>query len=208
MSAAPPSGPARDRSPGSESGAGASPGPGDRVRASVLVRVPPQEAFVLFTEHINAWWKRGARFRHAGARSGLIHLEPRVGGRLFESFDTTAGERVVEVGRVLAWEPPARLVFSWRNEAFTPQQTTTVEVNFEATPSGTLVSVVHRGWESIPPDHPVRHGEDVRAFLRTLGLWWGEQLASLRNLLPRAAAGSAASATPSPPPTGSPSPPR
>lgn len=196
MSAAPPSdpGPAHSAS--------------DRVRASVLVRVPPREAFVLFTEHIDAWWKRGARFRHAGARSGLIHLEPRVGGRLFESFDTTAGERVVEVGRVLAWEPPVRLAFSWRNEAFTPQQTTTVEVSFEATASGTQVSVVHRGWDGIPPDHPVRHGEDVRAFLRTMGLWWGEQLASLRNLPPRAASGSAAGVTPPPPPPGSPSPPR
>jgi uncharacterized protein YndB with AHSA1/START domain len=157
-------------------------GPGDRVRASVLVRVPPQEAFALFTGRIDAWWKRGARFRHAGARSGLIHLEPRVGGRLFESFDSPAGERVVEVGRVLAWEPPARLVFSWRNEAFTPQQATTVEVSFEASGLGTQVTVVHRGWDGIPADHPVRHGLAVGPFLRMMGLWWGEQLSSLRVL--------------------------
>lgn len=175
----------------------------DRVRASVLVRVPPDQAFVLFTEHIDAWWKRGARFRHAGARAGLIHLEPGVGGRLFEAFeafeaskasetsatpgahgarDAPAGhERVVEVGRVLAWEPPSRLVFSWRNEAFTPGQTTTVEVLFQAAEGGTLVNVEHRGWEGIPADHPVRHGQAPREFLRTMGLWWGEQLSSLRR---------------------------
>ena len=85
------------------------PGASDRVRASVLVRVPPHEAFALFTERIDAWWKRGVRFRHGGAR-GLIHLEPRLGGRLFDSFDSPSGEhgaeRVIEVGRVLAWEPP------------------------------------------------------------------------------------------------------
>jgi uncharacterized protein YndB with AHSA1/START domain len=172
------------RAPALEAG----PGPGDRVRASVLVRVPPREAFELFAGHIDAWWKRGARFRHAGARSGLIHLEPRAGGRLFESFesfessDGGAGEQVVEVGRVLAWEPPARLVFSWRNEAFTPQQTTTVEVSFESAASGTLVTVVHRGWDGIPADHPVRHGLTVGPFLRMMGLWWGEQLSALRAL--------------------------
>ncbi|MBL8345799.1 MAG: SRPBCC domain-containing protein [Rubrivivax sp.] len=169
-------------------GAQHAPGPGDRVRASVLVRVPPHEAFALFTGHIDAWWKRGARFRHSGradARSGLIHLEPQVGGRLFESFERVeppGGERVVEVGRVLVWEPPARLAFSWRNEAFTPQQTTTVEVTFEPADQGTQVTVVHHGWDGIPADHPVRHGQDVRAFLRTMGLWWGEQLSAFRAL--------------------------
>jgi uncharacterized protein YndB with AHSA1/START domain len=175
--------------PGAPGASGASgplgPAAGDRVRASVLVRVPQKEAFALFTGHIDAWWKRGARFRHAGARSGLIHLEPQVGGRLFESFElsgSAGGERVVEVGRVLVWEPPSRLAFSWRNEAFTPQQTTTVEVSFEPAGAGTQVTVLHQGWDGIPADHPVRHGQDVRAFLRTMGLWWGEQLSALRAL--------------------------
>ncbi|MCW5636773.1 MAG: SRPBCC domain-containing protein, partial [Rubrivivax sp.] len=158
------------------------PGAADRVRATVLVRVPPAECFRLFTEHIDAWWKRGARFRHAGARSGLIHLEPRLGGRLSEAFESAAGEQVVEVGRVLQWQPPVRLVFSWRSGNFTAVQTTTVEVDFAAAAVGTQVSVVHRGWESLPADHPVRHGQPVTEFLRSMGLWWGEQLSSLRRL--------------------------
>lgn len=170
----------------------------DRVRASVRVRVSQAEAFALFTERIDDWWRRGVRFRHAGSWRGLIHLEPRLGGRLFEAFESgepdEAGEAggedcIVEVGRVLAWQPPRRLVFSWRNSAFAPGQSTTVEVTFEAgepggpgAASSTLVTVVHRGWDGIPPDHPVRHGEPVPAFLRTMGLWWGDQLASLRLL--------------------------
>jgi uncharacterized protein YndB with AHSA1/START domain len=156
----------------------------DRVRAGVLVRVPPADAFELFTAHIDTWWRRGVRFRHAGARSGLIHLEPQLGGRLFEAFEAfeaESGERVVEVGRVLHWQPPHRLVFTWRNANFTPQQTTSVEVTFDAAPTGTLVTVVHSGWDGIPADHPVRHGQDAVAFLRTMGLWWGDQLISLRQ---------------------------
>jgi len=168
----------------------------DRARASVLVRVPPAEAFTLFTAHIDAWWKRGMRFRHGGTR-GLVHLEPHLGGRLFESFDHgpglrggagSTGEHIVEVGRVLAWEPPERLVFSWRNAAFTPQQSTTVEVRFRPAGGGTQVEVEHRGWNGIPPDHPVRHGQATSEFLRTMGLWWGEQLMSLRSLARRPAA--------------------
>ena len=166
--------------------AGAS--PTDRARATVLVRVPPDEAFALFTGRIDAWWRRGVRFRHGGASPGaLIHLEPHVGGRLFESFADAGGgddaERVVEVGRVLDWTPPRRLVFSWRNVQFAPGQSTTVEVLFEPAAGGaaTQVSVEHRGWDGIPADHPVRHGEAPPAFLRTMGLWWGEQLASLRT---------------------------
>ena len=173
----------------------------DRVRASVLVRVPQAEAFALFTEHIDAWWRRGLRFRHAGARAGLIHLEPRVGGRLFESFDIERGEssgvsgpsgpneRVVEVGRVLEWTPPRRLVFSWRSANFTPTQSTSVEVTFDVVHAGTMVTVVHSGWAGIPADHPVRHGQAVAAFLRTMGLWWGEQLGSLRLLARSATSG-------------------
>jgi hypothetical protein len=96
----------------SEGAASPADSPTDRVRASVSVRVPPHEAFALFTGHIDAWWKRGVRFRHGGARSGaLVHLEPREGGRLFESFTREGGEPVVvEVGRVLVWEPPSAYV--------------------------------------------------------------------------------------------------
>lgn len=154
---------------------------GNCVRASVLVRVPQAEAFRLFTEHIDAWWRRGVRFRNAGARAGLIRLEPRVGGRLFESFDSEHGEQVVEVGRVIEWQPPRRLVFTWRNANFTPEQLTRVEVTFEASGGATTVSVIHSGWEAIPSDHPVRHGLDTGAFLRMMGLWWGDQLSSLRQ---------------------------
>jgi uncharacterized protein YndB with AHSA1/START domain len=167
----------------------------DRVRASVLVRgVPPADAFELFTTGIDTWWRRGVRFRNAGARSGLIHLEPRIGGRLFEAFEGDSGEQVVEVGRVLQWEPPRRLVFTWRNANFTPEQATSVEVTFDAATTGTLVTVVHSGWDGIPAGHPVRHGRDVAAFLRTMGLWWGDQLASLRQAAALRGAG-AASAT-------------
>lgn len=153
--------------------------PGDQARVSIRVDVAPAVAFRVFTEEIDAWWRRGLAYRVAPGPRGIIHLEPRVGGRLFESFDADDGPRVVETGTVTAWEPPARLVFEWRSVTFVPGQRTEVEVTFAPTGRSTLVTVTHRGWASIPGDHPVRHGADVASFLRRMGTWWGGLLRSM-----------------------------
>jgi uncharacterized protein YndB with AHSA1/START domain len=110
-------------------------------------------------------------------------MEPRLGGRVFESWHDDAGvERVREIGRVQVWEPPRRLVFSWRAANFAPGESTEVEVLFARTASGhTQVSVEHRGWAAIRPDHPVRHGQEVAAFIRTMGMWWGDLLGAFRR---------------------------
>jgi uncharacterized protein YndB with AHSA1/START domain len=155
--------------------------PGDQARVSVRVAAPPAVAFRVFTEEIDLWWLAGLRYRIAGKRKSVIHLEPGVGGRLFEKVETSAGPRVYETGHVTAWEPPSRLAFDWRAVNFARGETTEVEVVFEPTASGTLVTVTHRGWSRIRPDHPVRHGEDVPGFLRTMGLWWGDLVTSLRE---------------------------
>lgn len=154
---------------------------GDQVRVSVMVRVPIESAFELFTGEIDRWWRRGPRFRHAGAASGFVHIEPGVGGRIFESIDHEDGASVFEIGRISAWDPPNRFVFSWRNANFGPE-TTEVEVNFRDTRGNTTVEVTHRGWSSLPHDHPVRHGLHGAAFARMIGLWWGDQMSSLRQL--------------------------
>ncbi len=155
--------------------------PGDQARASVLVRAAPAEAFRVFTDEINLWWRTGMRYRVAGKNRSVLHLEPRVGGRLFESIEAAAGARVVQTGTVTTWDPPRRLVFDWRNVTFAPTEKTEVEVTFEPRPGGTLVTVTHRGWAAIRPDHPARHGQEVPAFIRTLGLFWGDLLTTYRE---------------------------
>ena len=154
---------------------------GDRARVSVAVAVPPALAFEIFTEEIDRWWRRGGKFRHAGSRGGFLRIEPEVGGRLFESIDGGDGPHVVEVGQVRLWEPPQRLAFTWRNANFAPHESTSVEVRFAQSGRGTLVSVTHRGWSSLRPDHPARHGREGADFYRMIGLWWGEQMSSLRE---------------------------
>lgn len=155
---------------------------GDQAKVTVLVRVPPEEAFRIFTEEINAWWRAGKKFRMGQSRS-VVHLEPRLGGRLFETFAAPSGtgaEKVLQTGVVTSWEPPSRLVFKWRAANFKPEEETEVEVLFEPSPSGTSVTVVHRGWAAIRADHPARHGEEMRTFTRTLAAWWGDLVTSFR----------------------------
>ena len=154
---------------------------GDQARVTVGVAVPPEEAFRVFTQEVDLWWRRGRRFRNAPGEQGIVSIEPGVGGRLFESFGTEAGEQVVEIGRTLVWQPPQRLVLRWRNVNFAPHEHTEVEVLFVASGSGTQVTVVHRGLAALRADHPARHGLQGAAFVRMMGLWWGEQLSVLRQ---------------------------
>jgi uncharacterized protein YndB with AHSA1/START domain len=154
---------------------------GDSARISVAVAVPQARAFEIFTAEIDRWWRRGGKFRHGQSRGALIHVEPHVGGRLFEAFERDGSEQVIEVGRVQVWEPPSRLTFTWRNANFAPHEQTQVEVLFAATASGTLISVTHSGLSTLPPQHPARHGLQGAQFSRMIGLWWGEQMNSLRS---------------------------
>jgi len=82
---------------------------------------------------------------------------------------------------VTRWEPPRHLGLEWRGANFKPDEKTLVEVTFEPSSDGTLVTVRHGGWSTLREDHPARHGLVGAAFSRTMGLWWGELLTSLRE---------------------------
>jgi uncharacterized protein YndB with AHSA1/START domain len=151
----------------------------DKVTVTVFVEVAPADAFAVFTEEIDQWWRRGLAYRVGGKRPGVLHLEPKLGGRLFEEY--REGAAVHEVGTITAWDPPSHLAFEWRSITFVPGETTQVDVRFAGSGGGTRVTVVHRGWSAIRDDHPVRHGKAANAFLADLGSWWGALLTSLRE---------------------------
>ena len=158
------------------------PPPAATATVAVRVSVPPAAAFTAFTAEIDRWWRRTPKYRQAGgAPDAAITIEPRVGGRVFETWRDGGGAREFVLGTVRVWQPGERLVYSWRNATFAPLEETEVEVTFAAVGSGTLVTVRHRGWDALRKDHPARHGMDDVAFARSLGLWWGEQLSALRE---------------------------
>ena len=155
---------------------------GDRARVSVTVAIPPARAFQVFTTDIDQWWRRGMKFRHSASGGSLLCIEPKVGGRLFESFEAEGTQHIIEVGRVRVWEPPCQLKFTWRSANFARHEQTEVDIQFEPTASGTLVTVTHTGLAALRADHPARHGLQGAEFSRMIGLWWGEQMTSLRSI--------------------------
>lgn len=163
----------------------------DRVTATIQVGVDPRTAFEVFTAEIASWWQ-GNRDLGTGATPprGVMRFEPGVGGRLLETY-ADAPDDPFEVGRVRVWVPPERLIFEWRQGNFTPEQSTEVEVRFEARDGGTQVTVEHRGFAALPLDHGTRHGfGDGPAFTRMWTDHWQGLLAAFVARLARHREGS------------------
>lgn len=154
---------------------------GDRAAASVFVRVTPEDAFEVFTEETDLWWRHGRKFRIAGRHPGRLAFEGGLGGRLFETVELPSGPRTFEVGSIVDWDPPRRFAFEWRGVNFAAHEKTMVEVVFTPRGDGTMVRVEHHGWASLRDGHPARHGLEGAAFARSIGMWWGELATALRE---------------------------
>ena len=115
--------------------------PATAIQKSVTVARPVEAAFRTFMD-IGSWWPRTHSYDRARAKD--IVLETRVGGRFFERF--TDGEEL-EIGRVVAYDPPRRVTFTWQGPDF--DGPTEVDVTFHADGDGTRVEVVHSGWDRI-----------------------------------------------------------
>jgi len=149
--------------------------PAEVARASTEVPVPPERAFALFTEQIDAWWLRDARYR--APDHGRVYFEGTAGGRLL--VERRSGPPF-EMGRVLEWAPGERLRLEWRAEGF-GEAWTRVEVRFEPTPRGTRVAVEHSGFEELAAEHPARGGLAGEALQARWGVAWADLLVSLQR---------------------------
>ncbi|WP_165985477.1 SRPBCC domain-containing protein [Streptomyces sp. YIM 98790] len=147
----------------------------DELRAEVRLAAGVREAFQRFTEGFQGWWP--PEFSWSGAK-GLdrIGIEPRTGGALYEYGP---GGLRWDWGRVLVWEPPRRVVFSWqigpdRVPVPRAEEATEVTAAFDPHPdgSGTLVRVRHRYWE--------RHGAAGTGYREAFAQVWPTALDRLR----------------------------
>ena len=148
-----------------------------KVDVALRVKASPERAFAAFVGEIGAWWRPNSLFQTTPRAPGRLAFEPGEGGRLTE---TLASGKVFEIGRILVWEPPHRLTFSWRQANFPPELTTQVEVCFEAVGEETRVSVEHRGFDQVP-EGAARHGFPDEVLLMRLAEWWRALLTSYRD---------------------------
>jgi uncharacterized protein YndB with AHSA1/START domain len=122
------------------------------VRTSIVVEAPIERAFSVFTEDFGSF--KPPEHNLLGVEIAETVFEPREGGHL---YDRGVDGSECRWARVLAYEPPTRVVISWD---ISPQwqletdleKTSEVEVRFVAeAPERTRVELEHRNLE--------RHGE-------------------------------------------------
>ena len=150
-----------------------------RVLVALRVDATPQRAFDVFTQEIGRWWRPNGLFQFTPVDTGHLAFEPGEGGRLMQMLD---GGRVFEIGRISVWDPPTRLVFTWRQASFTPDQSTEVHVSFEPAGEQTRVTVEHFGWDTIPQEHVARHTFPLDIFQLRHAEYWQDLLASMAKV--------------------------
>jgi uncharacterized protein YndB with AHSA1/START domain len=127
------------------------------VTSSVVVDAPIEKAFSVFTEGIATWWSPDHHILQAELAEMVF--EPHEGGFI---YDRGVDGSECRWARVLVYQPPQRLVFSWDISLqwqieSDPQRTSEVEVRFTAEgPNRTRVELEHRhidrhgdGWEQM-----------------------------------------------------------
>ena len=127
------------------------------VRTSVEVNLAPARAFHLFTAEIGAWWDADKHILQAPLAE--MEFEPFVGGHI---IDRGVDGSECRWARVLAYDPPHRVVFSWDINVqwqieTDPNRCSEIEITFAAlTENSTRVQLTHRhldrhgpGWETM-----------------------------------------------------------
>jgi uncharacterized protein YndB with AHSA1/START domain len=121
------------------------------IRRTVTVRIEQASAFDLFTNRMGTWWPVDSysravnEFEPGEVEVAELAFQGRMGGAILERL--TDG-RVLPWGEVAAWDPPQRVLLSWRPHSL-PEPPTELEVTFAATDEGTRVDIEHRGWERL-----------------------------------------------------------
>ena len=137
------------------------------VRHAITVAASQDRAFTVFTRDFNQWWPRTHKIGSAELAEAV--LEGREGGRWYER-DVDGTE--CDWGRVLAWDPPSRLVLAWQisgDWAYDSELMTEVEVSFVSEgPNQTRVELEHRGLDAFG-----ERMEEVRRSIDGPGGWPG-----------------------------------
>jgi len=126
------------------------------LRKEIEVACAPDRAFEVFTRMCGEWWPLSSHSVYGEDAAG-VSFGSGVGGEIIE---TSATGEACSWGTITTWEPGHRLAFDW-HPGMPLTQTTRVEVTFTPTAAGTLVELVHSGWEHRDQPASRRAGYDV-----------------------------------------------
>ena len=114
------------------------------VVKEVVVALPPDDAFRLFTSQMSRWWPMATHSCFT-TECQRIEIEQRPGGSVTE---VARDGRRASWGAIVDWDPPRRFSMTWHpgNDA---ALATLVEVSFEpARAEACNVRLVHSGWHA------------------------------------------------------------
>jgi uncharacterized protein YndB with AHSA1/START domain len=120
------------------------------IRKSILVNAAPERAFKVFTEGMTRWWNK--QYSINASPISEIVVEARAEGRWFERGEDGSE---CQWGKVLAWEPPSRVLLAWQIETgerwrFDESLVTELEIRFIADGEGTTrVELEHRNLDRL-----------------------------------------------------------
>lgn len=117
------------------------------IRKEITLEAPQERVFRMFTSNMEAWWPTDHHIGKAEMKHAV--MEPKVGGRWYE-VGVDGSE--CDWGKVLAWEPPRRVLLAWSISAewkYDPTLITELEITFTAEgPKRTHLVLEHRGLEA------------------------------------------------------------
>lgn len=120
---------------------------GDAIVRTVEVALDRQRAFEVFSD-IGAWWHSSNHTWVDPTRAVEMTLEPRVGGRWLEIWDAHSGDAFV-FGRVIAWEPPARIVLTYEAPPYACEPPTELDIRSDQVGGKTRVTLRHSGLDRL-----------------------------------------------------------
>jgi uncharacterized protein YndB with AHSA1/START domain len=127
------------------------------LRKVVTVPATPDRAFELFTQSIHEWWPLPTHSVGEERAVGVVFGKG-VGVEIVETM--ADGSRAVW-GTITRWEPPDRVTFTW-HPGNPEVEAGTVEVTFTLSSSGgTVVELVHSGWDRRPDGARARTSYDT-----------------------------------------------
>ncbi len=116
------------------------------VVKELMISVDAKRAFEVFTQEIGRWWPLASHSLSASAGKAArgVSMTPGVGGSIVEVMhDGTKSTW----GVITEWEAGTKLAFTWHLRRPEAEQTY-VCVEFSAHWTGTMVRLVHSGWEA------------------------------------------------------------
>jgi uncharacterized protein YndB with AHSA1/START domain len=133
----------------------------DAIRLTLTVPASTERAYAVFAEEFASWYP--SEYTWSQDVLDTIGMEGREGGRCFERGPEGFW---IDWGKVLVWDPPRRLAFTWqisprREPVPDLEKASVVELRFHAEgPRSTRIAFEHSGLS--------RHGEGAEDYLESL----------------------------------------